>query len=686
VDPPGPAAHIIVVQPREGAPGVSGGLVSADSTRQGAARRGDTVAALARLGCEVELTVLEGADVCVGFVADHRIDLVIIDGVAQSQSDRILEALRGAGPPVVFVSRGDGEEAALEAFRRGAADCVRVGPDFAEVLPAVALEQLERWRRDRERGAAEQRIRDLESLSEAVVTEIPAGLLVLDESERIVTANPEFLRSFGFTSSEVRGLPYRQVLPGDLLQSGEFEKLLSETAAGHPVSPRVARMRDRNGEPRAFDVRGRRLDEQGRVLLVLSDVGERELLMQQVAELQRYNESIIQNMNSALLVVDGQGRVTFANSTAEEILGAESGRLVGRPVWDWFDTPDRSESLIARTLERGVRFKSAETVITRKDGTIVPIGISCAPMREPGSQKIGAVAIFRDLTEIKQLQSQVLQTEKMASIGQLAAGIAHEINNPMGFIHANLFQMAEYLTDLRRVWEAVDELQQELAGGRFEQAQRASEALASASSEIDLEFVKSDFVKAVRESQEGSERIRHIVQDLRDFSRQDTAERVLADVNQCVDSTANIVWTMMKHSVRFEKEYDDLPKVRCYPMQLKQVFMNLLVNAYQAIVERVGDSGEIGEIRIRTEGVRDGVRVSIRDTGTGISPENLSRIFDPFFTTKQVGAGTGLGLSTSYSIVGRHGGTIEVESELGEGSRFEVWLPREAPEEPVCEC
>jgi PAS domain S-box-containing protein len=686
VDPPGPVARIVVVQPRLGAPGVSGSRSSAASGSEGVPPRSDTVAALARLGCEVELTVLEGADVCLDFVADQPIDLVIIDGVARSHSDQILESLRGAGPPVVFVSRGDGEEAVLEAFRGGAAECVRVGPDYADVLPAVALEQLERWRGDRERGAAERRIRDLESLSEAVVTEIPAGLLVLDESQCIVTANPEFLRSFGFTSSEVRGLSYRQVLPSDLLQSGEFEKLLFEMAAGQTVSPRVARMRGRDGEPRAFDVRGRRLDEQGRVLLVLSDVGERELLMQRVAELQRYNESIIQNMNSALLVVDGEGRVTFANPTAEEILGAESGRLVGRLVWDWFDTTDRPGSLIARTLERGVRFKSAETVITRNDGSIVPIGISCAPMREPGSQSIGAVAIFRDLSEIKQLQSQVLQTEKMASIGQLAAGIAHEINNPMGFIHANLFQMAEYLTDLRRVWETVDELQEELIRGRFERAQQVSEALASISREIDLEFVKSDFVKAVRESQEGSERIRHIVQDLRNFSRQDTAERVLADVNQCVDSTANIVWTMMKHSVRFEKEYDDLPKVRCYPMQLKQVFMNLLVNAYQAILERVGDSGEFGEIRIRTERVRDGVRVSIRDTGTGISPENLGRIFDPFFTTKQVGAGTGLGLSTSYSIVGRHGGTIEVESKLGEGSRFEVWLPREAPKEPVCEC
>jgi len=185
---------------------------------------------------------------------------------------------------------------------------------------------------------------------------------------------------------------------------------------------------------------------------------------------------------------------------------------------------------------------------------------------------------------------------------------------------------------------------------------------------------------AIRESQEGSERIRHIVQDLRDFSYQDTAERVPADVNQCVDSTASIVWTMMKHSVVLRKEYSDLPPVQCYPMQLKQVFMNLLVNAYQAIFERIGDSGETGEIRIRTCREADGVVVSIADTGVGIPAADLDRIFDPFFTTKEVGTGTGLGLSTSFNIVQRHGGRIRVESEDGEGSRFEVWLPLGAPD------
>ena len=169
----------------------------------------------------------------------------------------------------------------------------------------------------------------------------------------------------------------------------------------------------------------------------------------------------------------------------------------------------------------------------------------------------------------------------------------------------------------------------------------------------------------------------HIVRDLREFSHPDTAEPMASDVNQCVDSTASIVWTMMKHTVVLKKDYGELPEISCFPMQLKQVFMNLLVNAYQSIRERVGDSGETGEILIRSRREDDGVRIWIRDTGAGIPPENLPRLFDPFFTTKEVGSGTGLGLSTSYGIVERHGGTITVESEVGVGSTFQVWLPLE---------
>jgi PAS domain S-box-containing protein len=391
------------------------------------------------------------------------------------------------------------------------------------------------------------------------------------------------------------------------------------------------------------------------------------------AEIGDVNHNIMQNMNSALLVIDAQGRIAFCNPPAAQILGESADALHGRPVRDRFRGDE--EDVLSRTLERGARFKGAETLVWRPDGTVVPVGISCAPIVDAGGRRAGAVALFQDITEIKQLRSQALQTEKMASIGQLAAGVAHEINNPMGFIHANLFQMAEYVTDLRRLWTQVEALQKAVSGGDAGAIQAAGSDLAAVGEELDAAFVLSDLAKAVRESQEGSERIRHIVQDLRDFSHQDTGERALADVNQCLDSTANIVWPMMKHVVVLEKDYAELPAVPCYPMQLKQVFMNLLVNAYQAIEEVVGESGETGTIALATARGEEGVVITVRDTGCGIASQHRDRIFDPFFTTKKVGSGTGLGLSTSFSIVQRHGGTITVQSEPGAGTEFRVYLP-----------
>ena len=393
-----------------------------------------------------------------------------------------------------------------------------------------------------------------------------------------------------------------------------------------------------------------------------------------------YDDEILQNMNSALLVIDTDGCITACNPPAELILGERADALRGRSVRRWFAGGPPGEDWVARTLAQGVRFRGAESTITRSDGSRVPIGISCAPIVDSDGVRLGVVATFQDLTEIKQLQRQVLQAEKMASIGQLAAGVAHEINNPMGFIHANLFQMAEYVGDLRRVFSAVDELRKAVARGDTAETQDAAGRLDASAEEAQVDFLLSDLAKAIRESQEGSERIRHIVQDLRDFSHMDTGERVLADVNQCLDSTASIVWPMMKHLVVLEKEFHQLPSVPCFPMQLKQVFMNLLVNAFQSIEEKIAGSSETGRIQLRTQVRGEFVVVSVSDSGAGIAPENLARIFDPFFTTKKVGVGTGLGLSTCYSIVRRHGGTITVESQLGRGSSFEVLLRIEAGE------
>jgi two-component system NtrC family sensor kinase len=174
--------------------------------------------------------------------------------------------------------------------------------------------------------------------------------------------------------------------------------------------------------------------------------------------------------------------------------------------------------------------------------------------------------------------------------------------------------------------------------------------------------------------------VRHIVQDLKEFSRRDSGEATRADVNACLESTLQIVWPTMKHLVTLEKRYAELPPVRCYPMLLKQVLLNLLVNAHQAIEERIGGRSETGRIRLETRREGAAVVIAVADDGVGIPPENRDRIFDPFFTTKPVGAGTGLGLSISYQIVERHGGTLTARSEPGRGSTFEVRLPLAGPE------
>jgi len=386
-------------------------------------------------------------------------------------------------------------------------------------------------------------------------------------------------------------------------------------------------------------------------------------------------DGILRDLATALVGVDADGRIDFANPAAEQILGAPQASLRGRPFRDLLEEEATHALAIA---EPGADPTGAlETRVVRPDGSAVPVALSWGPIGAAGARR-GAVAVLQDLSSAQAWRAHVLQTEKMASIGQLAAGVAHEINNPMGFIHANLFQMTEYVTDLRQVWSRVEGLLKAVEGGDDALLERSASELADAALELDVGFLLQDLGKAIRESQEGSERIRHIVQDLRDFSHQDTGERVLADLNQCLDSTANIVWPMMKHLVKLSKRYAELPPVPCYPMQLKQVFMNLLVNAYQAIEEvAAGEAppGWMGTVTLTTEVAEDGVAVEIADTGAGIAPEHLDRIFDPFFTTKKVGAGTGLGLSTSFNIVRRHGGTLRVESRSGVGTTFRLQLP-----------
>jgi two-component system, NtrC family, sensor kinase len=265
------------------------------------------------------------------------------------------------------------------------------------------------------------------------------------------------------------------------------------------------------------------------------------------------------------------------------------------------------------------------------------------------------------IKQLEEAHNQLLQAEKLASIGQLAAGVAHEVNNPIGFVNSNLGTLKQYVGDLFKLIDAYESQESGLSAA-------AGEQIKALKTRIDLPFLREDMPLLIAESIDGTARVRRIVQDLRDFSREGDSEWHTVDVHAGLESTLNVVWSEIKYKAEVERDYAELPEIYCLPSQLNQVFLNLLVNAAQAIAEH-------GVITLRTRCQGDQVSISVSDTGTGIAPEHLDRIFDPFFTTKPVGKGVGLGLSVTYGIVEKHGGRIEVESVPGQGSTFTIRLP-----------
>ncbi len=307
--------------------------------------------------------------------------------------------------------------------------------------------------------------------------------------------------------------------------------------------------------------------------------------------------------------------------------------------------------------------------LRRADGSVDYL---VALIEDISQRKLREIELAASLEKMKVLNHrleeadyQLLQSEKMASIGQLAAGVAHEINNPISFVSSNVNMLTRYLQNIFDILDAY-ETASDAVNGRPELEQvRAMKAA------LKLDEMKRDTVELLAESKDGLDRVGKIVKDLREFSHIGETQWQWADLHQCLESTLNIVWNELKYKCTVTRNYGKLPQVLCLPSQLNQVFMNLLINAEQAIETQ-------GEIVITTQRVGDdAVQVIISDTGSGIPPEIISRIFDPFFTTKPVGKGTGLGLSLSWNIVERHQGKIEVSSIPGKGTTFVITLPVE---------
>jgi len=271
-------------------------------------------------------------------------------------------------------------------------------------------------------------------------------------------------------------------------------------------------------------------------------------------------------------------------------------------------------------------------------------------------------------TELNQTQSQLLQAETLASIGQLAAGVAHEINNPVGFIGSNLHSLEEYIKQYNQLNEMYQRVFASLNGHDIPQANGLLAELKHLQASTDYDFIRSDIDNLLKESHDGIKRIRKIVSELRTFSRGNKDTMEYAVVNDVIDNILSLVSNEIKYKAELTKHYGDVPKIKCYPQRLSQVFINMLINAAHAIEK-------YGAIDIKTYHRNNDVYVQITDNGKGIPEKDLPYIFNPFFTSKPVGQGTGLGLSISFEIVQEHGGDIQVESKVGSGTTFIVRLP-----------
>ncbi|MGB2804665.1 MAG: ATP-binding protein [Candidatus Zixiibacteriota bacterium] len=472
--------------------------------------------------------------------------------------------------------------------------------------PDAEGEVLEIWRDVTDRKKIQEKI----SFLSGIMSNASESIIASDQEGNILYANPATVRMFGYSPDELVGLEL-ETLATSLYKERIEKEILKADACG--------RLWD--GE-----LLNRRKD--GKLFYVSASVSK-----------------MVDKDGKFIALVWFQRDITQTKRYQEEMIKIEKEKTETLRILH------ENEAAINRNLNRAKR-ELQEKNIELERRTL-----------ELEAEKKRLKEAYEKLN---QMQAQLLQSEKMASLGQLSAGVAHELNNPISFVHSNLGTLGEYVGDIKRLLEQYLALEGSLGTekpcadfvGKIEELKK----------QMDLGFILEDFDKIISESKEGTQRVKNIVQNLKDFSHVDKEQLELADINKGIESTLNIVWNELKYKGTVVKKYGLIPEIKCYPQQLNQVFMNLLVNAAQAIETK-------GEIRIRTYQEGQNVVVEISDTGGGIPKENLEHIFEPFFTTKRVGKGTGLGLSVVYGIIQKHRGKIEVESVVGKGSTFRVILP-----------
>ena len=546
-------------------------------------------------------------------------------------------------------------------------------------------------RTDQRRRLVEDALRLSEERHRAVMEQAADGITLVDaETLRIMEVNHAFANLLGYTQKELTGRPVSDFI----VDSAEGVAARAQLTLGHAGAPTVLRRRYRrkDGSTVAVEKSATVIEFAGRKVLctVVHDITERERAENELRESEERHRAVTEQLAEGIYLVDlDTKQIAEANPAMERLLGYEPGEMKTRKVYDLVhDTPEHVDARLLVLAEAPIPLHG-ERLYRRRDGSTVQVESSASVITFAG-RKV-ACTVVHDITErkalerelqdmmkaehhahekLKQTQSALVQTEKLAGLGQMVAGVAHEINNPLAFVSNNV---AVLQRDLKAIADLLN-MYDRLESATPEQSAALKQQIRDLAERIDLAYTLSNLEEMLVRSRDGLKRIQQIVKDLRDFARLDAGDLHETDLNAGIESTVNIVRGLAKKKqVTLDLELGAIPPVACYPAKINQVVMNLVTNAIDAC-----ETG--GRVTVRSgPGANGDIVIEVADTGRGIPPEIRAKIFDPFFTTKPIGQGTGLGLSISYGIVRDHGGSIAVDSEVGRGTKFVVTLPLRSP-------
>jgi PAS domain S-box-containing protein len=380
-------------------------------------------------------------------------------------------------------------------------------------------------------------------------------------------------------------------------------------------------------------------------------------------------------------IIHPEGRILDINATAEGILNLQHKDLIGQHLCDYVEDEEaiRAKKIFESLVTGKIASSQTQIKLRRKDSDSVLAEMNCTAILDDAGKAKLIIAVIDDVTEKTHLELELRHSQKLESVGRLAAGIAHEINTPIQFVGDNVSFLSSAFQGLLALCKAYQDLLKMAEKAPLSDAgiaqQKCVEELA------DLDYIRESVPTAIAATIDGVGRVAKIVQSMKAFAHPDRGERSMSDINMALRNTLTVATNELKYVATVETEFGDIPAVSCFLSDLNQVFLNLLVNAAHAIADLIGKSDKRGVIRVRTFQDKADVVVAISDTGTGIPEAVRGKIFDPFFTTKGVGKGTGQGLALARSVVvEQHGGTLTFETEMGKGTTFFIRIPVEIHE------